>query len=304
VIVNIAVFCGFLLIAAVMGFFLWETLFASKDHPAKPHTQTAYSDQQSGNKDSAGASVTPAHTNPAEEAMAEYTRWLAFFTAALVLATVALFISGERNVDVARQSAEAAKDSAEAALKQAVAAERASTAGRAYLFVSYDTPQAPMVSQTDPLWSVPINFTIKNYGQTPAIITNIETHLLIGKDGKPIHDPPDPLSQEATELFEIKKSPGIDIQGGNSSWLFLNDAQMNNPIRIVVAAGDSGGIHQNFSFANRTKPMGASATGAWFYCAITYRDIFNQTDRHTFYYVKLVGANVSFPANPEYNRWD
>ena len=121
---NIALFCGYFLIAVVIGFFLWQTLFASKGHHAKQNAQATHSEQKSANKDSVWTSAAPAHTNPTEEAIAKYTLWVAIFTASLVVATIALFISGERNVQVASRSADAAKDSVEVASKTLVLSQR------------------------------------------------------------------------------------------------------------------------------------------------------------------------------------
>jgi hypothetical protein len=172
-IANIALFCGFLLIAVVTVFFLWQTLFPSKDHRAKPNAQATHSEQQSGNKDLGGTSVAPAHTNPAEEAIAEYTRWLAFFTAALVFATIALFISGERNVEVARESAEAAGRSANAAKEAADAARNSITLAkdtmqldqRAWIVLESIAP-VPLIPEVGKTFGV--TGVIKNTGKTPA----------------------------------------------------------------------------------------------------------------------------------------
>jgi hypothetical protein len=93
-VINVAFFGFFLLIVFILGFFLWQTLFASDQYRGAKTADAAYSEQHSAGEK--GATAPSEHANSAEEAVAEYTRWLAFFTAALVLATIALFVSGER----------------------------------------------------------------------------------------------------------------------------------------------------------------------------------------------------------------
>ena len=110
----------------VFGFFLWKTLFSSEEHAGREaQGKPAYSEQQGGNEQSPGSGPAPSASKSAtDEAIAEYTKWLAIFTMFLVLATVGLFISGERNVDVARKSADAAKTSADVARDTLIATNR------------------------------------------------------------------------------------------------------------------------------------------------------------------------------------
>jgi hypothetical protein len=117
---NITVFGTYLIVFGVFGFLLWQALFAPKQKmEGSNENQATQSEQQHTNKQALRAGTAPAAHNPTEQAIADYTQLLAIFTGLLVLATVALFVSGERNVDVAAQSARSAKDSAEAANKAA-----------------------------------------------------------------------------------------------------------------------------------------------------------------------------------------
>ena len=110
---NTGLFGAYVLMVLVFGFFLWQTLFGSEEGgEANSESKAAYSQQQSG----VGLSpATATQTKRTDEAVAEYTKWLAVFTMFLVLTTVGLYISGERNVQVANRSAIAAKNSADAA---------------------------------------------------------------------------------------------------------------------------------------------------------------------------------------------
>jgi hypothetical protein len=73
---------------------------------------------------------------------------------------------------------------------------------------------------------------------------------------------------------------------------------------IVSPSADTGPLQQTFIFANRPILRATNDTqGAWFYCAITYKDIFG-FERHTVYYVGLYGTGAEFPNNQKYNHWD
>lgn len=112
-VIGIVIFGAFLIIVAFLGFFLWQTLFVSEEHGDSPKkTEISQNQQQSSSENTLGTSPAPRAHNQTEEAIARYTKWLAIFTLFLVLATISLFISGERNVEVAGRSADAAKDAA------------------------------------------------------------------------------------------------------------------------------------------------------------------------------------------------
>jgi cytoskeletal protein RodZ len=106
VVINISVFGAFVLIVAVLGFFLWQTLFAVKEYSNEQEKfEATYSEQRPGNENTVRSSPSPNQAEATDKAIAEYTKWLAIFTLFLVLATIGLFISGERNIEVARQTA-------------------------------------------------------------------------------------------------------------------------------------------------------------------------------------------------------
>lgn len=149
-----------------MGVFLWQTLFGAESHVAH--------------------GTVPTHTNSAEEAVAEYTRWLAFFTAALVFATFALFVSGERNVEVAGRSADAARESAVAAKKAVELSDRtAQLQLRAY--VTLVAGKIQVVNVTQGGRAIQITIELKNSGQTPGyqFTTWIKPPQILDKDAVP-----------------------------------------------------------------------------------------------------------------------
>lgn len=177
-VVNIAIFGIFLIIVAAIGFFLWQTLFAPEKQSGAPHAQHGYADQHRTDKNLVGTAAMPSLSNSANEgAIVEYTRWLAFFTAALVLATIALFISGERNVQISRRFAQAAQTSAEAALK-GIEINRAQIRG--YLTIP-DTPEFKIM--IDPSGKTVVRINIINAGQSAARRVRIDLWVGIQPSG-------------------------------------------------------------------------------------------------------------------------
>ena len=88
-IVNIAIAGAFVVIVLFLGSFLWQTLFAThKQGQAEGQTKITYGDKQASGEQLSGGGSTPHRTNPTEEAIADYTKWLAIFTLFLVLATI------------------------------------------------------------------------------------------------------------------------------------------------------------------------------------------------------------------------
>lgn len=191
--------------------------------------------------------------------------------------------------------------------QQSLAIERSSTAGRAYLFVKYPTPQAPTINPINPDPSathetiyVTIRFSIQNVGTTPAVITKFESHLFLNADPREIiREPPDPVSVEAESMKESFQMPA-SWQGG---LLATDEIIQQRP--IIPASGDTGDIQQGFGFKARAKTPGGhhSVMGAWWYCSITYRDIFGK-ERHTTSYIGLYGAGIKYPKDDKYNTWD
>jgi hypothetical protein len=197
--VNIAAFGAFVLIAGALTVFLWDALFAPEKYSdAKRYDKPAYSDQQSGDKHPSGAGFAPSRPNPTEETIASYTKWLVIFTGALALATILLFVSGERGVDVARGTAEAAKETADVANRTLAATQRAWMHGE---FTSYGD-----LVFGDAGMKLAIRYKLYNSGNTPATNVKVQPKLLLFKtggkasDGKII-----PQTDAASELLAFRK---------------------------------------------------------------------------------------------------
>jgi hypothetical protein len=225
--VHIAVFSAFVLIVTVLGFFLWQTLFVSKERSdANSEAKPSYSDQCTSDEYS-GRVLN--RGNDTEEAVAEYTKWLAIFTLFLVLATAGLFISGERNVEVARQAADAAKQSADLASEALVASTRA------WLAPSFAMLNTPLEN------GPPISFQIRmiNTGKEPALNAawDFKYHLIPYVE--PTNSPSENLGPNAVcENVEPAIGAGIVIYPASTTnfWLPLEIPDTPEDRKIVAAA--------------------------------------------------------------------
>jgi hypothetical protein len=230
--INIAIFGAFVLIVAVLGFFLWRTLFTSEKHGnAQPEAKPAYSDQGTSAENSSRASPTPSVSNATDEAIAEYTKWVAIFTLFLVLATIGLFISGERNVEVARQSADAAARAADVASEALIASTRAWLAPS---FVALNTP-----IESGP----PISFQIHmiNSGKEPALngVWGFKYYLI--PYVTPSNAPSENIGPNLTcEGVEPADNAGIIIYPASSTnfWLPLEIPDTPEDRKLISAASE------------------------------------------------------------------
>jgi hypothetical protein len=182
--VNVAVFGAFLLMTLIFGFFLWQTLFTPEKHGGREiQSKPAYSEQHGGNENAFSASPAPSMSKAStDEAIAEYTRWLAIFTMFLVLATLGLFVSGERNVEVARKSAEAAKESAEIASKTLIATQRP--------WINSEIKIASDLIFGETEARITFAYTLKNVGNAVATNIQVNPRLIPFQFGKVSGEPP------------------------------------------------------------------------------------------------------------------
>jgi hypothetical protein len=222
-VVNVAFFCFYLLIVVVLGFFLWQTLFASEKYRGTPNAEATHSEQKNKNENALGIGAPPEGRNPAEQTIADYTRWLAFFTAALVLATIALFISGERNVDVARRSAFAAEQSAEVAKTALISTQRA------FLFIAtFETHVINNEFRILPQW--------KNSGTTPANpVTNYANWKTFTATPPTDYTYPD-IAADGTEL--TSKGDGPSFYVGPQDAVYAESLKIPIPWMEKVRAGE------------------------------------------------------------------
>jgi hypothetical protein len=271
---NIAIFGAFLLIVAVLGFFLWQTLFLTKQHGHSPeNSEPAYSEQQPSKEHSLRTSSSQGGHNPTEEAIAEYTKWLAIFTLFLVLATIALFISGERNVGVAYMAADAAQKSTHIAGQALISSQRpvVSLKGIAHRSIMN---QGQVVS-----WIVtPV---MENTGSTPGVGFITTTNFV----GQP------------KELPDDYPFPDFDRPAQHEANI-IGPKQTRDLADIVLPA----------QFLTN---VAEGKTNIFIYGWVEYRSVFGHTYRTEFSArVKIVGnvsrddAIFSFPSTGKYNNMD
>lgn len=180
---------------------------------------------------------------------------------------------------------------------------RQSTAGRAYLFIKpefvMEDTQSIGPNAARDTYRPSIRFSIKNFGQTPAIITAIKTHLYL-TNGMATDDPPEPDSAEGKASVDLGR-PDIrptDFINSRSDFTTI-DSTGENPARIVFVGGDeSGSLTATFLFLKRRKLQ-----WGWFYCEVVYQDIFSEL-RHTWLYARVGGTGFSYPKSEKYNHWD
>lgn len=235
---------------------------------------------------------------------------IAMFTIVLAIATGFLFWSSEKVAEAALKQAEASgkqvvamQGQLDEIKRQSNAIERSSTAGRAYVFAKIPIPNHAPITKLPPLQlSLTLDFAIENFGQTPAVITKLETHILLAKSPLDINDAPEPHSTAFFELIENSKHPASSQRAD----LLLTFNQNGRDPIVIPANSQTIPLRQMFLFRRPLQvesPIVPNSHGAWFYCSISYKDIFG-FERETVYYVGMFGAGIQLPKNPNYNRWN
>ena len=206
------------LFASLVGMLVF---YSSKQPEPYNRNQPSTTEHRDSKNSGAGTNETARNRNDESSQKSEWyysfverpTDWLlVLFNGLLVLATVALFVSGERNVEVARESANAAQQSANVAKIALISTQRA--------FVFITTFESHVIAtefRILPKWensgSTPAN-PIKNYANWKAFIGEPPldyTYPDLGKDGNPLHDRSGGISfflgPKAVQYSEILKIP-------------------------------------------------------------------------------------------------
>jgi hypothetical protein len=123
---QITAICVFVIVTCFLGLMLYRSLFVTEQQEnADGNPAATNSEQQGCKKQGCGAGVTPSVTDASDKAVADYTKWLAIFTALLVLVSgfqIGFLISADRT---ATKAANAAKDAAETAKTSLTTVQRA-----------------------------------------------------------------------------------------------------------------------------------------------------------------------------------
>lgn len=259
-------FGAYLLVAGFIGFVLWQSLFSPKEIWQNSNASTEKSDQQNHDKRANGIDASPSDKNSTDEIIANYTKWLAIFTALLVAATISLFVSGERNVDVARQSAQAAKDAAVAARRSAEISERALiVTQRAYVrVINY-----PWVWRSDTdragKYFYDITPTVENFGNTPTVNAKINVN---------------------SALRDLPLPEGFDFSyQGDAGDTLVGPKQTIGASRAVILDDDLLAIQEGKKFL-------------YIWGTITYRDVFENTPVRTTEFCTEIIRVLGDPLDP------
>jgi hypothetical protein len=163
--VIMALVAAFVLFAALVGMIA----FSSEQSEADNHTKPAAAEYSGSENSKSMTDKAAADDNKQTEKKRDWyytfidrpTDWLlVLFNGLLVLSTIALFVSGERNVEVARKSSLAAQRSADLAEKALVAANRP--------WIKVDVMVGgPIVYDVNGA-NFSIKFILKNIGRSPA----------------------------------------------------------------------------------------------------------------------------------------
>jgi hypothetical protein len=256
---NTAVYGTFLIVFGFLAIVLWNSLFGTekiRKQPDKP--QATQSEQQRPNEKIGGSGVSPSETKSSDDIIADYTRWLAVFTALLVLATVALFASGERDVEVARQSAEAAKESADVARQALIISQRPHVRNSGFPWLwrpDLDRPEK---------YFFDISPIIENVGNTPATAKVVVDYAL---RETPLPDGFD---------FPYRSPPGNTVISPRGS-VGMNNAVILDTDLLAVKEG------KKFFYIWGT---------------ITYPDGFVGTPIHTTEFCTQIGRVIGNPLDP------
>jgi hypothetical protein len=172
-ITYVAVFGTYLIVAGFLAFVLWQSLFGSNKTNYPNEIKATQTEQQSADKQFPGAGTAPSANNGGEETITTYTKWLAIFTALLVLATVALFASGERNIEVARQTAANQLQVMQGQLNSMMASQRPWVYADIALYKPPNPAGRSLWFDDDGL-HITIEFILHNTGSLPANSVRID----------------------------------------------------------------------------------------------------------------------------------
>jgi hypothetical protein len=146
-------------------------------------------------------------------------------------------------------------------------------------------PSSPLqISKSENTVAITLSYAFENYGETPAIILNVESHLFWDKDE------PDPFDPKSRAIRETSAFPWLSRDGG-----------MGNSNLVIPGKSNSVIIDQQFNFPRKNNEK--VDTWYYFYCKVTYRDIYGE-EHATGFYTHPVGRGASGVKHNEYNCWD
>ena len=186
------------------------------------------------------------------------TAYLVKYTRGLLIEARKQFPHFKENVEAAKSAAKTAQDSADAANTNAKALRLAE---RAYVKMSHVPPGVRWIKEHPELCEVEVE--IKNYGRTPANVTDARIGAALLENGKPLPDE-FPYGSAKRESFP-------------NAFLVTNEAFFLQPKSIPLRGKD----------LTDTKCYGKTL---WIFGHVDYIDTFNQ--RHRSGYVRIFNPHV------------
>jgi hypothetical protein len=251
-----------------------------------------------------------------EDPIAKYTLWLTYSTIALVFATGILGIFAYKqsldmreSLDIALRATKASEVAANAThdsvkISEALLVETkksielsaiAATQKRAIVFIEFVNGSRSEHELGNENKAISIKYILRNYGESPAIITKLESHIYISENE------PDLKSPSALSSREDMSVPGGEYSAAASGTniLVVAPGSSSEPIqRDVGFRGEKikhitnlNGIDFPFRYQNQM----------WLHCIAYYKDVYG-FQRETSYFARI-NAAASPSSNQEYNYW-
>ena len=184
-----------------------------------------------------------------EDPISCYTFWLTLFTLVLAGSTIGLWLSTRATGNDIEKAATAAKRNAAAALQAAIANKLAT---RAYIRISSCSPGV-IFSASSPL---ACKLEIKNYGETPAHITNIVIQMKIRDRDQQLPDIPDYSSAKI-----YVHSASFLVRGENIFYNFID--KTITPKEIIGDFKDGRKVLCLYGFVDYTDVFGDNHRGGF-----------------------------------------
>jgi hypothetical protein len=217
------------------------------------------------------------------------TAIFAFF-AAIAGIVSAVFFYGQ--LSEMRIGAADTKKLAEAASKQATAAERLATNDRAWLLIAFDSFDPG--TEAGLLATYNSNFSIHNYGTSPAILHWIEIRWFITGFISNTPDPDNTTPCTNIEVMNQKSKERLPMLIRGQELSVAND--------IVIASNDTIDARATIQCIKGSSWRSNSEMRKWFYAKIQYEDV-RGSEGETAYYVDIspMGGVVKKVEDKKYN---
>lgn len=260
---------AFVLFAAMVGMVVFSSEQSDLDNQKQPSIA-----EQSNADDKGSAAYKSTHDRIDERKKKREwyytfidrpTDWLlVLFNGLLVAATIALFISGERNVDAARRSAAAANRSAEIAERALIVTQRPYVRVATFPWLWRRETDEKVAKERGPIWydMTPI---VENVGGTPTVDMMINVNY---------------------ELRDTVLPPDFDFPfKGEAGPTFVGAHQSIGASRAIIYDRDLVAVQNGTKFF-------------YIWGTITYRDGFANTPIHTTEFCTFISKVFGDPVDP------